>query len=99
MASAIFVCPRCRTPLRLPPQLALAREVGEEGGSFIAFGERDSLPCGRCGYSIPIDDILNSPVHKHSFGARVAKGLGETIGCLIFLALGLLVVFALAKCN
>jgi len=50
MISEYLVCPQGKTTLNKPVQYQVLGEVTKAGGSFIAMGDSDSVPCGICGF-------------------------------------------------
>jgi hypothetical protein len=66
-------------------------EIKKEGGSFIAFGDPDSmLTCPACGFQLRVADIIDG---KHD---PREGGCGAVIGLIVMLGI---VVWLLEKCS
>ncbi len=85
MASEYLVCPKCGTRLQKPASLQVLQEVTKSGGSFIAMGEADDVPCGVCGFRMAKKDIVEGKFDPPS------GGVGSTLSAIFALiALGFL---------
>jgi len=93
-----FRCPKCGKLMKLPPQIALARDIAAGGGSFIGFTERDSLPCPSCGHQIPLDELTRPPPPRTAM-QRFLGGVSQTAGCLLSIVVVIVLVIALGKCS
>ena len=66
----------------------------------MGFGESDNLPCPRCGFAIPINDILNPPPRPpRSLPDRILEGGLKTVGCLVMIAVAIFALFELGQCS
>lgn len=58
MASENIVCPQCKTVLKKTAQMYVLGEISQAGGSYIASGSSETVPCGVCRFQFRIQDII-----------------------------------------
>jgi hypothetical protein len=91
MVAEHIVCPGCRTLLAKPIQLQILGESHKAGGSYVAMGSSDTMPCSVCGHRMSIPDIIAG---KHDPGGGV---LGTIMSFVVLFGIVAVMVYACSR--
>ncbi len=70
-----FFCPRCKRSLTMSDQMHMMALVHRGGGSYIAFGDTDTVTCPACRCEMKVQDIIAG-----KYGPSVSGGIFGAIG-------------------
>jgi hypothetical protein len=88
-ATREFKCPDCKRTLYKSDAMMVLSEVHQSGGSYMAFGSVDSIPCPACGRSMGVQDVI---------AGRYDRKPGPLSVIAVLVVLGVAGFFVLKSC-